>query len=123
MPLSSTGALAGLLGEDVKLKLGIKRVRGDTFGYLQRSFIGSVCDVDQREPREAGEKVVQFAMCCHSGAVAGKTRVMGDEFIAPSGSEVTDIFRKYMRPLLGSGMPDAVRLRHHLVAKVLRDEG
>ena len=123
MPLSSTSALAGLLGEDVKLKLGIKRVRGDTFGYLQRSFIGSVCDVDQREPREAGEKVVQFAMCCHLGAVAGKTRVMGDELIAPGGSEVTDIFRKYMRPLLGSGMPDAVRLRHHLVAKVLRDEG
>ena len=30
--MSSTGALAGLLGEDVKLKLGIKRLRGDTFG-------------------------------------------------------------------------------------------
>ena len=66
MPLSSTGALAGLLGEDVKSKLGIKRLRGDTFGYPQRSFIGCLSNVDQREPREAGEKVVQFAMCCHS---------------------------------------------------------
>ena len=58
MQLSSTGALADLLGEEVKLKLGIKRLRGDTFGYVQRSFIGCVSDVDQREPREAGEKAV-----------------------------------------------------------------
>ena len=36
-------------------KLGIKRVRGDTLGYLQRSFIGCVSDVDQREAREVGE--------------------------------------------------------------------
>ena len=65
---------------------------------------------------------MQFAMCCHSGEVAGKTRVMGDEFIAPSGTDVTDALRMYLRPLLGSGMPDAVRLRHHPVAKVLRGE-
>jgi hypothetical protein len=26
----------------------------------------------------------------------------------------------YLRPLLGSGMPDAFRLRHNPVAKVLR---
>jgi 6-phosphofructokinase len=45
-----------------RCKLKIKRVRGDTFGYLQRSFIGCVSDVDQREAREVGEKAVQFAM-------------------------------------------------------------
>ena len=60
--MSSTGALAGLLGEDVKLKQGIKRLRGDTFGCLQRSFIGCVSDLDQREAREVGEKAVQLAM-------------------------------------------------------------
>ena len=60
--LSGTGALADLLCEEVKAKLGIKRVRGDTFGYLQRSFVGCVCDVDQREAREVGEKAVQYAM-------------------------------------------------------------
>ena len=38
-------------------------------------------------------------------AVAGKTRVMEDEFIAPSGTDVTDAFRLYLRPLLGSRMP------------------
>jgi 6-phosphofructokinase len=60
--LSGTGALADLLCEEIKAKLNIKRVRGDTFGYLQRSFVGCVSDVDQREAREVGEKAVQYAM-------------------------------------------------------------
>ena len=138
--LSGNGALADLLCEEIKSKLKIKRVRGDTFGYLQRSFIGCVSDVDQREAREVGEKAVQFAMwgqrngsvaikrtgfysvdyeLLELDAVAGKTRVMEDEFISASGTDVTDAFRLYLRPLLGSGMPDAFRLRHHPVAKVL----
>jgi hypothetical protein len=54
------GALADLLCEEIKEKLKIKRVRGDTYGYLQRSFIGCTSDVDQREAREVGEKAVQF---------------------------------------------------------------
>jgi 6-phosphofructokinase len=139
--LSGNGALADLLCEEIKRKLGIKRVRGDTLGYLQRSFIGCVSDVDQREAREVGEKAVQFAMWGkHDGsvaiqrtgfysvdyellpldAVAGKTRVMEDAFISASGTDVTDAFRMYLRPLLGSGMPDAFRLRANPVAKVLR---
>jgi len=138
--LSGNGALADLLCEEIKAKLKIKRVRGDTFGYLQRSFIGCVSDVDQREAREVGEKAVQFAMwggrdgsvaIKRTGfysvdyellpleAVAGKTRVMEDEFITASGTDVTDAFRMYLRPLLGSGMPDAFRLRHHPVERVL----
>ncbi|MBI2236510.1 MAG: 6-phosphofructokinase [Magnetospirillum sp.] len=138
--LSGTGALADLLCEEIKAKLGIKRVRGDTFGYLQRSFIGCVSDVDQREAREVGEKAVQFAMwggmdgsvaiqrtgfysvdykLLPLDAVAGKTRVMEDEFITDSGTDVTDRFRLYLRPLLGAGMPDAYRLRHNTVPKIL----
>ena len=138
--LSGTGALADLLCEEIKAKLGIKRVRGDTFGYLQRSFIGCVSDVDQREAREVGEKAVQFAMwgdrdgsvaIQRTGyysadysllpleAVAGKTRVMEDVFINEAGTDVTDAFRLYLRPLLGSGLPDAYRLRPAPVAKVL----
>ncbi|OIN93612.1 MAG: 6-phosphofructokinase [Comamonadaceae bacterium CG1_02_60_18] len=139
--LSGNGALADLLCEEIKSKLKIKRVRGDTFGYLQRSFIGCVSDVDQREAREVGEKAVQFAMWgTRDGSVAikrtgfysvdyellpleevaGKTRVMEDEFIAANGTDVTDAFRLYLRPLLGSGMPDAFRLRHNPVARVLK---
>jgi 6-phosphofructokinase 1 len=138
--LSGTGALADLLCDEIKSKLGIKRVRGDTFGYLQRSFIGCVSDVDQREAREVGEKAVQYAMwgdrdgsvaIKRTGfysvdyqlvpleSVAGKTRVMEDEFIAASGTDVTDAFRMYLRPLLGSGLPDAYRLRLNKVAKIL----
>ncbi|MES2316538.1 MAG: 6-phosphofructokinase [Pseudomonadota bacterium] len=138
--LSGTGALADLLCDEIKSKLGIKRVRGDTFGYLQRSFIGCVSDVDQREAREVGEKAVQFAMWGERDGsvaikrtgfysvdyelmaledVAGKTRVMEDEFISASGTDVTDAFRMYLRPLLGSGMPDAYRLRPAPVEKIL----
>ncbi len=139
--LSGTGALADLLCDEIKEKLGIKRVRGDTFGYLQRSFIGCVSDVDQREAREVGEKAVQFAMwgdrdgsvaIKRTGfysadyellpleAVAGKTRTMEDEFIDEKGTGVTDAFRLYLRPLLGSGMPDAFRLRPAPVPKILK---
>ncbi|MEJ6000223.1 6-phosphofructokinase [Paucibacter soli] len=139
--LSGSGALADLLCEEIKSKLGIKRVRGDTFGYLQRSFVGCVSDVDQREAREVGEKAVQYAIwgdrdgsvaIKRNGyysadyellplqAVAGKTRVMEDEFISPCGTDITDAFRLYLRPLLGSGMPDAYRLRPNPVAKRLQ---
>lgn len=138
--LSGNGALADLLCDEIKSKLKIKRVRGDTFGYLQRSFIGCVSDVDQREAREVGEKAVQFAMwggrdgsvaikrtgtyavdyeLLSLDAVAGKTRVMEDEFITPNGTGVTEAFRLYLRPLLGSGMPDAFRLRINPVPKIL----
>lgn len=138
--LSGSGALADLLCEEIKARLGLKRVRGDTFGYLQRSFIGCVSDVDAREAREVGEKAVQYAMWGQQDGsvtirrtgfysaeyelvplvtVAGKTRVMDDAFIAPSGTDITDAFRLYLRPLLGSDMPDAYRLRPAPVEKVL----
>jgi 6-phosphofructokinase len=131
------GALADMLGDTIKDRLGYKRVRGDTFGYVQRSFIGCVSDVDQREARQAGEKAVQFAMgegrdgtvTIHRSGdyavryelsaledVAGKTRVMPAEFMA--GSDVTEAFRRYLTPLLGSGMPRAHRLHGNPVAKI-----
>jgi 6-phosphofructokinase 1 len=137
--LSGTGALADLLCEEIKNKLGIKRVRGDTFGYLQRSFLGCVSDVDQREAREVGEKAVQYAMWAGKNGsvairrvadyavdyplipledVAGKTRVMEDELIAPAGNDVTPKFFDYLRPLLGTdGLPEVARLRAGKVAK------
>ncbi len=139
--LSGTGALADLLCEEIKTKLGIKRVRGDTFGYLQRSFVGCVSDVDQREAREVGEKAVQYAVWGQGNgsvairrvanyavdyplialeSVAGKTRVMEDELIAPAGNDVTAKFFDYLRPLVGSDLPDVSRLRAGKVAKVLK---
>lgn len=137
--LSGSGALADQLCEAIKNQLGIKRVRGDTLGYLQRSFLGCVSDVDQREAREVGEKAVQYAMwggrdgsvaIRRSGGyavdyelvalqdVAGKTRLMDEHFIAASGTDVSDAFRDYLRPLLGAGMPDPSRLRPNPVPRL-----
>lgn len=137
--LSGTGALADLLCNEIRNKLHITRVRGDTFGYLQRSFSGCVSDVDQREAREVGEKAVQFALWgdrdgslairrtgCYSvdyallelTAVAGKTRLMEDEYIHHNGIDVTAAYRQYLLPLLGSNMPEPFRLRAGPVPKL-----
>jgi len=139
--LSGTGALADQLCDEIKVRLGIKRVRGDTFGYLQRSFLGCVSDVDQREAREVGEKAIHFAMwgdrdgsvairrCGDYAvdyvlqpleAVAGKTRTMEDALIAADGNDVSAAFTGYLRPLLGADMPQTHRLRAPAVDKVLR---
>jgi 6-phosphofructokinase 1 len=142
--LSGTGALADLLTDHIKANTDIKRVRGDTFGYLQRSFLGCISDVDAREAREVGEKAVQYAhfgdtMGERSGSVtihrtgfysveyhlsplekiAGKTRVMPNEFITDGGNDVTSKFLLYLRPLLGSGFPEVARLRLNKVPKIL----
>ena len=138
--LSGSGALADLLCDQIKQGLGLKRVRGDTLGYLQRSFLGCVSEVDQREAREVGERAVQFA--AHAGrdgsvaiqrigdyqagytllplnAVAGKTRVMEPHFLSPEGNDVTPAFLHYLRPLLGSPLPNVGRLQAPAVAKRL----
>ena len=139
--LSGTGALADLLCGKIKSKLGLKRVRGDTFGYLQRSFAGCASDVDRREAREVGEFAVKQAIWgAVDGSVAirrigdyaidyalvelakvgGKTKVMPDEFIARWGSDVTPAFLEYLRPLLGSDLPKPAHLRGGDIAKVLK---
>jgi 6-phosphofructokinase 1 len=139
--LSGTGALADLLTDLIKKETKITRVRGDTLGYLQRSFLGCVSDVDGREAREVGEKAVQFAQWGDSDGtvvikragtyaveyslmpletVAGKTRVMPDNFISTTGNDVTADFVDYLRPLLGTDMADAHRLRPNPVAKILK---
>lgn len=138
--LSGTGMLGDLLSDLVRDKLKIKRVRSDTFGYLQRSFLGCVSDVDQREAREVGERAAHFAIWYNLDGsisiqrtgfysvnyklekledIARKTRLMPNEFINTEGNGVTDDFRYYLRPLLGSGFPMPHRLRAPLVSKLL----
>lgn len=145
--LSGTGALADLLCEEIKTRLGIKRVRGDTFGYLQRSFLGCVSDVDAREARDVGAVAVRMALkngatgsvavrrdATSPGyvseyalqpleAVAAKTRVMEAAFINAEGNDVTPAFVDYLRPLLGSALPQAERLKGRVVAKRLKPQG
>lgn len=138
--LSGTGALGDLLANHVKEKLHISRVRSDTFGYLQRSFLGCVSDVDQREAREVGEKAAQFAIWQNVDGsitihrtgyysvdyklmplekVAAKTKHMPDAFINEAGNNVTDAFKYYLSPLLGSNMPSASMLRAPKAEKIL----
>jgi len=138
--LSGTGALDDLLADQIRKELKIKRVRADTFGYLQRSFMGIVSDVDQQEAREVGEKAVQYSLWHNiDGSVtihrvgnysvdyrltplveiAGKTKHMPAEFINAEGNGVTQAFDNYARPLLGSNMPRPYRIRAPRVAKKL----
>lgn len=128
----SGGALADELAEVVQKQLRIKRVRADTFGYLQRSFPGVVSRVDAREAREVGEKAAHYACwrnrngsvvikrtgdyavqyeLANLADVAARTRHLPDEFINADGNGVTDAFRSYLRPLLGDDMPSLERLR------------
>jgi 6-phosphofructokinase 1 len=124
--LSGTGALADFLAGQVKNNLKIKRVRADTFGYLQRSFAGLQSAVDAKEARMCGRQAVKYAVKQPSGSVAIKrlkgakygielfatelssvaerTKSMPDEFINSEGNGVTDAFVKYALPLTG-GLP------------------
>ena len=121
--LSGTGALGDYLGDMIKQRVGIKRVRSDTFGYLQRSFAGYASPVDQKEARTCGRKAVQYAMAASSGSacmrrkpgetygvsyfrakltdVARITKHVPDEFIAANGHDVTPAFIEYLKPLVG----------------------
>jgi ATP-dependent phosphofructokinase / diphosphate-dependent phosphofructokinase len=60
--------------------------------------------------RRVGDYAVQYVLQPLE-AVAAKTRVMDDAFIAEAGNDVTPAFVSYLRPLLGSQMPVAARLR------------
>jgi 6-phosphofructokinase 1 len=125
--LSGTGALADFLAAQVKATLKVKRIRADTFGYLQRSFAGLQSSVDVKEARQCGRMAVKFAMKENSGSVAiervgkgkkyavnyfrtelsnvaEKTKPMPDEFINAEGNGVTEAFVEYAMPLTG-GVP------------------
>ncbi len=137
--LSGTGALGDGLSDYVSKQLKLKRVRADTLGYLQRSFVGCVSDRDANEAREVGEKAVQFALwddvdgsvaikrpvlsystdyqLVPLGLVAGRTRHMPDEFLNAAGNGVTDAFHAWLRPLVGSGLYETHRLRAPKVEK------
>ena len=137
--LSGTGALGDLLARFIREGTDIKRVRADTLGYLQRSFLGCVSQVDQHEAREVGEKAAQFAIWHNQDGsvairrigdyaveyfltklenVARHSVVMPDKFIHRDGNDVTDAFVRYARPLIGP-MPTMSRLAAPTVKKIL----
>jgi 6-phosphofructokinase 1 len=123
--MSGTGALGDALATILKTKADVKRVRADTFGYLQRSFPGIASKVDQAEARAAGEAAVKAALKGEltKGTIAivreeGKkykiayapvpvanaakyTRSVPKEYIARNGHDVTGAFLDYVRPIVG----------------------
>ena len=130
--MSGTGALGDALARLVKAKAGVKRVRADTFGYLQRSFPGVRSRTDAEEAFFAGAAAVRAAL--ESGVTKGtigilreegrayrvayaarpiadaakETRSLPREFIAKNGHDVTQAFIDYARPLVGELPPCAV---------------
>jgi len=138
--LSGTGALGDLLAAWVKQDLKIKRVRADTLGYLQRSFLGCVSEVDAREAREVGRKAAQFVLrhgldgsvaiqrvgdyavdyvLTPLETVARQTKSVPDTFINSDGNDVTEAFLAYARPLIGV-LPAWQRLHAPRVEKILK---
>ena len=68
--------------------------------------------------RRTGDYAVDYALI-ELANVAGKTKVMSEEFIAPSGNDVTRAYLDYLMPLLGRDLPRPARLRGGGIAKVL----
>jgi len=122
--LSGTGTLADYFAAQVRTALKVKRVRADTFGYLQRSFVGFQSEVDVDEARRCGREAVKFAMKEQSGSVAIKRIANGEnyaveifctelrnvaeksksmplDFISPDANNVTQAFIDYAAPLTG----------------------
>lgn len=138
--LSGSGALGEQLAKYVKDHLGISRVRSDTFGYLQRSFMGCVSEVDQHEAREVGERAAQYALWHNLDGsitihrtgdysvdyrltplerVAKYTKSMPIHFINKAGNHVTEEFKSYLRPLIGQDMSTSHLLSAPVVEKIL----
>lgn len=135
--LSGSGALGDLLADEIKSKTDIGRVRADTLGYLQRSFLGCVSEIDVKEAREVGVQAVKFAMSgdvdgsvvmkrngdynisyelVELASVAGGTKEMPDEFIEGDNG-VTQAFVDYIKPLVGE-LPVVEKLDASSVNKI-----
>jgi len=139
--LSGSGALGDLIAAEIKRRTDIKRVRADTFGYLQRSFPGVVSAVDSLEASVVGMEAVR---CAVSGDVDGsiairrkkggkyavyykrvplknvakETRAMPSNFINKEGNNVTKAFINYVSPLVGK-LPEIGRINPFFLAKKL----
>ena len=93
--LAGSGILGDFLGDLIKDKLKIKRVRSDTFGYLQRSFPSlAVSQTDADEARMVGKVAVEYSRdeSKREGSIA---------MIRKSNSNISNAFIEYAKPLVG----------------------
>ena len=126
--LSGTGILVDYLvfkaRQALTPKYGKLRLRGDTFGYLQRSFPGVMSEVDAKEATQVGKLAARYALsadidgsvvikrkkgpryaveydCLPLSEIAMGERPMPDDFINKEGNYPTQKFVDYARPLIG----------------------
>jgi ATP-dependent phosphofructokinase / diphosphate-dependent phosphofructokinase len=116
----------------VQAKLGL-RARALQPGALQRTSFAAISPVDAAEARGAGAAAWELVASGRGGSmvtieresgpdyavrfgaiplgkVAHQERRLPDEFITASGTDVTEAFIAYARPLIGGPLPAAFRL-------------
>ena len=125
--LSGSGLLGDTLAGIVNENIEGARVRADTFGYLQRSFIADVSEVDADEAERVGRHAVEVSKDLKSGSiilkrqqsekyycdvdvvdlhrVAKNTKNMPVEFLEKNKPYVTNDFFEYAMPLTGGIEP------------------
>lgn len=130
--LSGSGALGDHLSQLIKDRLGKKlRVRADTFGYLQRSFVDCVSPVDRAEARAVGRRAAELSVGGEKEGsiairrtgqdpyavsfdrvelsdVAAKTQTL-DPSLVIDGCDISPKFIDYAAPLMGA-LPKIGRL-------------
>jgi ATP-dependent phosphofructokinase / diphosphate-dependent phosphofructokinase len=122
--LSGSGALGDFLAQIIKDKVGCSRVRSDTFGYMQRSFVGCTSEVDAKEARLVGKKIVEYASEGKEGgsvaiirkdtkkyqietiftelsSVAKHTKSLDKKYISERGNDISNEYIDYVKPLIG----------------------
>ena len=125
--LSGSGALGDTLVNIISENIEGARVRADTFGYLQRSFLADVSEVDAEEAERVGQHAVIASKDNDSGSVilkrqlsetyycevdtvelnkvAKNTKNMPNEFLDNKKPYVTNDFFEYAMPLTGGIEP------------------
>ena len=125
--LSGSGALGDTLVNIISENIEGARVRADTFGYLQRSFLADVSEVDAEEAERVGQHAVIASKENDSGSVilkrqlsetyycevdtvelnkvAKNTKNMPNEFLDNKKPYVTNDFFEYAMPLTGGIEP------------------
>lgn len=121
----TSGALGENLAAVIRQRLKVKRVRADTFGFIQRCFVGIASETDAREARLVGSEAVKAATggrfrsgtvtinrlpgttyqvdyaIAPLAAVAKFTREVPAQYINAEGNNVTGLFLDYARPIVG----------------------
>ena len=125
--LSGSGALGDTLTNIISENIEGARVRADTFGYLQRSFLADISEVDAEEAERVGQYAVVASETEETGSiilkrqlsetyhcevglvglekVAKNTKVMPNDFLDENKPYVTNEFFEYAMPLTGGIEP------------------